>query len=186
MLRQQPHLHGDQQQADAVDNRQPLHRGEARDRRPDQAAERHPGRPGLQDRFVHRSMRPMRRQRPQRGGDDGQQRGTDGDVQITLAAHAQHRKGVEQGRHQHRPAADPEQPADHPRDRARRDQGRSHHQKFGQGQSAHGLGIAAAFASVIPERIRPLLRSRPAAPAAPRPRARPRPRGPRPPARPRP
>ncbi|MNE88485.1 hypothetical protein D3C80_1857950 [compost metagenome] len=82
-------------------------------------------------------MGPMRRQRPQRGGDDGQERGADGDVQIALAADAQHRKGVEQGGHQHRPAADAEQAADHPRDRARPDQGGEHHEKVGQGQG-HG------------------------------------------------
>ena len=149
-LRQQPHLRRHDQQADAIDDRQPLHRGEPRDRRPDQRPRRHPRRPGLQHRLIHRPMRPMRPQRPPRGRDDGQQRRPDRRMQIALAPDAEHLEGIEDRRHNHRPAPDPEQPGDETSDQPGRGQGREQQEEVGEGQRAEQRGHGQALAHTEP------------------------------------
>ena len=62
---------------------------------------------------------PVRRKGPDRGRDDDRQGRADGGVQIALSAEAQAFEGIEQGRDDHRPPADTEQPRDQPGEGAR-------------------------------------------------------------------
>ena len=69
-------------------------------------------------------------------------------MQISLAPDAEHLEGIEDRRHDHCPAANPEQPGYQPAHQPGRRQGQQQQEQVGEGECGHGRGL-----SVIRTRI---------------------------------
>ena len=97
-----------------------------------------PGPPAAQDRPVDRALLGVGAHRALRGEDDGGERGGEADLHDLRPVVAEGEEGVEEGRHQHDAAADPEEPGDHPGDGADDDEERDERQELREVGHRHG------------------------------------------------